>query len=180
MLTLGGVGSTHVLATAVHAARLGAKTIAVRWRHDMHPAAQEVRSGRAAECAEVVTASNFVTAMSAAASACDSRGVPTTSRSAAATPLGTLGHVNAALELAEQIEAGELPPPARVVVPLGSGGTAAGLALGFAIAGLEHGRRRRARGAAHWGESLARASSGGANASADRAVYRSAAGAGAP
>ena len=35
MLTLGGEGSTHVLATAVHAARLGAKTIAVRWRHDM-------------------------------------------------------------------------------------------------------------------------------------------------
>jgi D-cysteine desulfhydrase len=36
-----------------------------------------------------------------------------------------------------QIGAGELPAPARVVVPLGSGGTVAGLALGFAIAGLE-------------------------------------------
>jgi D-cysteine desulfhydrase len=52
-------------------------------------------------------------------------------------PLGTLGHVNAALELADQVDAGELPMPARVVVPLGSGGTAAGLALGFAMAGLE-------------------------------------------
>jgi D-cysteine desulfhydrase len=30
-----------------------------------------------------------------------------------------------------------LPKPARVVVPLGSGGTVAGLALGFAIAGLD-------------------------------------------
>jgi D-cysteine desulfhydrase len=52
------------------------------------------------------------------------------------SPLGILGHVNAALELAEQISAGLLPEPRQVVVPLGSGGTAAGLALGFAIAGL--------------------------------------------
>src|SRR5256885_1804915 len=47
------------------------------------------------------------------------------------TPLGTLGHVNAALELAEQVAAGALPEPAAVVVPLGSGGTAAGLLLGL-------------------------------------------------
>jgi D-cysteine desulfhydrase len=52
------------------------------------------------------------------------------------SPLGTLGHVNAALELERQIIDGALPLPARVVVPLGTGGTAAGLALGFAIAGL--------------------------------------------
>jgi D-cysteine desulfhydrase len=47
-----------------------------------------------------------------------------------------LGHLNAGLELAAQVRAGLLPEPARVVVPLGSGGTAAGLALGFAAAGL--------------------------------------------
>jgi D-cysteine desulfhydrase len=52
-------------------------------------------------------------------------------------PLGVIGHVNAALELAEQVERGELPRPGRVVVPFGSGGTAAGLALGLAIAGLD-------------------------------------------
>ena len=48
-----------------------------------------------------------------------------------------LGHVNAGIELAEQVAAGVLPAPTRVVVPLGSGGTAAGLALGFAIGGLD-------------------------------------------
>jgi D-cysteine desulfhydrase len=47
-----------------------------------------------------------------------------------------LGHVNAALELAEQVSRGEMPMPARVVLPVGSGGTAAGLTLGFAIAGM--------------------------------------------
>jgi D-cysteine desulfhydrase len=45
--------------------------------------------------------------------------------------------VNAGLELVEQIKGGEMPVPAAVVVPLGTGGTAAGLALAFAIAGLD-------------------------------------------
>src|SRR5687768_11675228 len=63
VLTIGGEGSTHVLATAVHAARLGAKTIAVRWRHDMHSAADEVAARATTECAEVITAPNFVRAM---------------------------------------------------------------------------------------------------------------------
>ena len=53
------------------------------------------------------------------------------------SPLGVLGHVNAALELTDQIARGEIEQPAFVVVPLGSGGTAAGLTLGFALAGLD-------------------------------------------
>ena len=53
------------------------------------------------------------------------------------SPLGMLGHVNAALELAQQVSRGEMPAPARVVLPVGSGGTAAGLALGLAIAGMD-------------------------------------------
>jgi 1-aminocyclopropane-1-carboxylate deaminase/D-cysteine desulfhydrase-like pyridoxal-dependent ACC family enzyme len=136
VLTIGGEGSTHVLATAVHAKRLGAKTIAIRWRHDMHPTAQEVGARAAAECTEVVTKSNFVRAMLPMVVMRISRVVHYIPLGGS-TPLGTLGHVNAALELAEQVERGEMPMPGRVVVPLGSGGTAAGLALGFAIAGLE-------------------------------------------
>jgi 1-aminocyclopropane-1-carboxylate deaminase/D-cysteine desulfhydrase-like pyridoxal-dependent ACC family enzyme len=136
VLTLGGVGSTHVLATAVHAARLGAKTIAVRWRHDMHPAAEEVGARAESECAEVITASSFVRAMWPLLRLRLTRRA-TYIPLGGSTALGTLGHVNAALELADQIEAGELPRPERVVVPLGSGGTAAGLALGFAISGLD-------------------------------------------
>jgi D-cysteine desulfhydrase len=50
---------------------------------------------------------------------------------------GALGYVEAALEIAEQVGAGELPAPGTVVVPVGSGGTAAGLALGLRLAGLE-------------------------------------------
>ncbi len=50
---------------------------------------------------------------------------------------GTLGYVAAALELAEQIEAGLAPAPAEIYVAAGTLGTAAGLALGLTLAGLE-------------------------------------------
>lgn len=53
------------------------------------------------------------------------------------TPMGTVGYVNAAFELADQVAAKELPEPETVVVALGSGGTAAGLALGMRLAGLK-------------------------------------------
>jgi 1-aminocyclopropane-1-carboxylate deaminase/D-cysteine desulfhydrase-like pyridoxal-dependent ACC family enzyme len=50
---------------------------------------------------------------------------------------GSLGYVRAARELAAQVRAGELPEPDVCVVALGSGGTAAGLAAGFAAEGLK-------------------------------------------
>ena len=51
-------------------------------------------------------------------------------------PVGTLGYVDAALELAEQVEAGMAPRPDVVHVACGTMGTAAGLAVGFALADL--------------------------------------------
>lgn len=51
-------------------------------------------------------------------------------------PVGTLAYVDVALEVAAQVDAGLMPEPGTCVVPVGSGGTVAGLALGFRIAGL--------------------------------------------
>jgi 1-aminocyclopropane-1-carboxylate deaminase/D-cysteine desulfhydrase-like pyridoxal-dependent ACC family enzyme len=50
---------------------------------------------------------------------------------------GTLGYVSAGLEIAEQIRSGQSPRPSKAFVAAGTMGTAAGLALGFAMAGLE-------------------------------------------
>jgi D-cysteine desulfhydrase len=136
VLTLGGEGSTHVLATAIHAARLGARTVAVRWRHEMNPVAGRVAGEARTRCAEIVTTHTVVGAFAHAYRLRLGRRlhyVPI----GGSVPLGVVGHVNAAVELAGQIRAGAVPRPERVVVPLGSGGTAAGLALGFAIAGVE-------------------------------------------
>ncbi|MFB7511949.1 MULTISPECIES: 1-aminocyclopropane-1-carboxylate deaminase/D-cysteine desulfhydrase [unclassified Streptomyces] len=51
-------------------------------------------------------------------------------------PVGVLGYVEAGLEIADQVAAGALPEPRHIVTAVGSGGTAAGLALGCAMAGL--------------------------------------------
>ncbi|MBI3271685.1 MAG: pyridoxal-phosphate dependent enzyme [Planctomycetes bacterium] len=50
--------------------------------------------------------------------------------------MGTLGPMNAALELAAQVARGEAPAPDAVVVGVGTCGTMAGLLAGFALAGL--------------------------------------------
>ena len=50
--------------------------------------------------------------------------------------VGTLGYVNAALELKDQIDQGVLPEPGQIFCPLGSGGSLAGLALGLQLIGL--------------------------------------------
>jgi len=52
-------------------------------------------------------------------------------------PAGTIGYVNAAFELKEQIHRGEMPEPEVIICPLGSGGTLAGLTLGLQLAGLQ-------------------------------------------
>ena len=52
-------------------------------------------------------------------------------------PEGTIGYVNAALELREQIRSGDIPEPGIIICPLGSGGTLAGLSVGAQLAGLQ-------------------------------------------
>ena len=135
VLTVGGLGSTHALATAIHAAGLGARTTVVRWAQHMNPDAES--SGR--RCA---AAARCIDVGSPIAAFAVTMGIRLTRRvrwvpAGGTSALGVLGHVDAALEFAQQVRDGALPAPRRVVVPLGSGGTAAGLLLGFTIAGLD-------------------------------------------
>jgi 1-aminocyclopropane-1-carboxylate deaminase/D-cysteine desulfhydrase-like pyridoxal-dependent ACC family enzyme len=136
VLTGGGEGSTHVLATAIHARRLGARLHAVRWRHEMGDIAHAVADRARGECARVETSwwsmTGIVRTLLRRATS-PAHWVPFGGTS----PLGILGHINAGLEVAEQVVAGKIPGPARIVVPLGTGGTAVGIALGMAAAGLE-------------------------------------------
>jgi D-cysteine desulfhydrase len=135
VLTAGATGSTHSLTTVVHAKRLGARTSVVRWPQEMNDVARVVARRIDAEADRIYSAESVVAAYWRALRirlARDVRWVPAGGTSA----LGVLGHVEAALELAGQVAAGDCPAPARVVVPLGSGGTAAGLALGLEVAGL--------------------------------------------
>lgn len=49
---------------------------------------------------------------------------------------GNLGFVSAALELAEQVREGAVPEPAEIWLPVGTGGTLVGLVVGLKLAGL--------------------------------------------
>lgn len=135
VITVGGAGSTHILSTLHHAASLGARVDAYRWTHDMNPVADSVSAVIEVRVpTSIVSRSTLISLTIARYTAWKTRAryVPI----GGSSPLGILGHVNAALELGMQIRAGALPMPEKVVIPLGSGGTTAGLLLGFAIAGL--------------------------------------------
>ncbi|MBU2514142.1 pyridoxal-phosphate dependent enzyme [bacterium] len=50
---------------------------------------------------------------------------------------GIIGFVNAAFELKSQVEQGQIPEPAVLICPVGSNGTLAGLSLGVQLAGMK-------------------------------------------
>jgi len=135
VVTVGAMGSTHVLATATYARQLGARAVVYRWPQEVSAAALEVsrRIERVAQTHAIARTVAGAYVRAAIARLRGARWIP----AGGSSPLGVLGHVGSALELAEQIARGELPAPRRIVVPLGSGGTVAGLWLGTAIAGLE-------------------------------------------
>jgi len=55
----------------------------------------------------------------------------------ASSPIGNMGYVNAAFEIKNQVEQGEIPEPDYVLTAAGSLGTASGLQLGFRLAGMK-------------------------------------------
>lgn len=134
VLTVGARGSTHALTTAILASQLGGHTTVVRWDQQMNAAARVV-DARLRASARVIDVRAVPVAFLVAAFL-RARRRPVWVPAGGASPLAVLGHANAALELAEQIARDECELPEEVYVPLGTGGTAAGLALGFRIAGL--------------------------------------------
>ncbi len=144
VLTFGALATNHGLATAVYAQRLGmrAALVLVDQPLDAHVRAQLERL-RASGAAVHVTHSVPRTAVALpwlllrhAGWAGGRPRPPYVLPVGGSSPLGVLGYVEAGLELGAQVSAGALPEPAAVVVPVGSGGTVAGLALGLRLAGL--------------------------------------------
>ncbi|HEU4461303.1 MAG TPA: pyridoxal-phosphate dependent enzyme [Solirubrobacterales bacterium] len=140
ILTFGGLGTNWGLATALYAREHGLATALalVDQPVDEHVEAQLARlEASGARIHRTHTKARTV-AMLPWLLARNSRGgrPPYLLPAGGSSPIGALGYVEAALEIAAQVEDGSLPEPARVVVPVGTGGTAAGLALGFQLAGL--------------------------------------------
>src|SRR5262245_37397114 len=140
VLTFGGLGTHHGLATAACARAAGLGTTLVLVPQPVTPHVQRCLRLLHACGAELHLASGVPDAARRGL-ALLARGwlrgeplevIPTGGTSS----LGALGYVNAGLELAEQVHGGLLPEPAAIFVPLGSGGTVAGLVAGLRIGGL--------------------------------------------
>ena len=136
ILTFGGLGTNHGLATALYARDLGMRCVLalVDQPRDAHVEAQLERI-RASGARVHVTHTTPRTALAMPYLMARYRR-PYWLAPGGSSPIGALGFVEAALELAAQVEAGELPEPEAIVLALGSGGSAAGLAAGLRIAGL--------------------------------------------
>ena len=129
-LTIGATGSTHCLATAIHAAALSCRTVLAQFPQPATPTSRAVARASASVAARVFLAPTAVLLPFALALAwIAARGMGRTHwiSGGGAHPRAVVGQLLGGLELASQVT-----PPDAIVTPLGSGGTAAGLALAVA------------------------------------------------
>jgi len=140
ILTFGGLGTNWGLATALYGREQGLRTALglIDQPRDEHVEAQLARLESSGATLHFTRTKNRTIALAPWLIARHSSGLraPYILPSGGSSPLGALGYVETAFEIAEQVRSGELPEPDHVVVPTGSGGTAAGLALGLGLAGL--------------------------------------------
>ncbi|MEV6596186.1 pyridoxal-phosphate dependent enzyme [Actinoplanes sp. NPDC051346] len=140
VVTAGGTGSHHAVAVARYATDAGLRVavVALEQPHDDHVERQAaaVRATGATVRRVGSVPAGYLAAGLLLARAAVTGGRPGLLPIGGSSPRGCLGYVEAAFELAAQVAAGALPAPRQVVVPVGSGGTAAGLVLGLGLAGL--------------------------------------------
>ncbi|CAM3386970.1 1-aminocyclopropane-1-carboxylate deaminase [Mycobacterium intermedium] len=136
ILTFGGIGTNWGLAASLYARACGIHTALalINQPVDSHVTAQLKRL-RASGADIYLTRSKSRTIAAAPFLYLRHRR-PYLLPAGGSSPLGTLGYVEMAFELAAQIQGGTMPTPSSIVTAVGSGGTVAGLHLGLALAGL--------------------------------------------
>lgn len=134
--TFGAVGSNHALATALYARSIGLGCTCFLSHQRASP---EVASTLSAHLANETNIVRFGGAYAKRIATLrenlwnrDYWVIP----AGGSSWLGTVGFVNAGLELAAQVKNREIPEPDRIYIATGTMGSAAGLAIGLAMAGL--------------------------------------------
>jgi 1-aminocyclopropane-1-carboxylate deaminase/D-cysteine desulfhydrase-like pyridoxal-dependent ACC family enzyme len=137
VLTAGAIGSHHVVATGIHAARLGLEVEAVRFPQPSngHVEAMAARAESIGIRSTMAPRAELMPLVLARRWASLSRQGATLVTPGGSTPLGVLGYVAAGIELVDGFAAGGWDEPDDVVVALGSGGSSIGLAVGLALGG---------------------------------------------
>ena len=142
VITSGGAGSNHAVATAVYARKAGLKAVLMLFRQPNSHAVRHNLLLNLASGAELIHHDTYeehtqaLTETIRRYESVDGR-APYVIPLGGSSPVGAIGYVNAGLELAAQIAAGELPLPSRIYLALGTMGTAMGLLLGLKAAGIK-------------------------------------------
>lgn len=134
ILTFGAAGSHHVLTTALFGRAAGLDVAAVLFPQPASVHAEQTLRAALAQGLEafpVSTLQKLPFVLARARRPNDAIVAPGGSNTT-----GTSTYLEAVGELVLQVAAGELPPPDVIVVPFGSGGTAAGILAGVVCHGL--------------------------------------------
>lgn len=135
LVTVGGLASTQVTATVLFGRALGFGVTAVLFDQPVTRFARAALLTDAAGGARLIHGGGYAMTALRAIRALRQAERPYFILPGASNAAANLGYVDAMLELAGQVARGEAPRPDRIVVPTGTGGTVAGLALGAAILG---------------------------------------------
>lgn len=134
--TFGTVASNHALATALYARQVGMEATCFLSHQTRTVLAAQALEAHLAIDSEIVPYGGDYRAR------LNTLRAHLWHRQAGVVPLGgsswlgTVGFVNAGLELCEQVNAGLLPAPERIYIAAGTMGSAAGLALGLRLGGI--------------------------------------------
>jgi D-cysteine desulfhydrase len=140
LVTSGGLGTNHGLATTILGRQVGLATTLVLVPQPVTASVQRSLLLDAAYGAELVYAGGVPAAVAKGAAVLAKAALrgerPFLVPTGGSSRTGELGFVSAGLELGAQVRAGEVPEPAEIWLPVGSGGSLAGLVAGLRLAGL--------------------------------------------
>jgi D-cysteine desulfhydrase len=131
---IGAYGSNHTVATVIHAPLAGLEPAALVFPQPVSDWALENCGALVASGCRLIRLRSVVEAPFSAWRVARQDRDAMVMPPGGATPVGALGALAAALELADQVAARIAPPPRRIVVAVGSTCTAAGLLAGLALA----------------------------------------------
>jgi D-cysteine desulfhydrase len=141
LVTTGALGTNHGLATTILGGAAGLATTLVLVDQPVTDEVREKLLFQAAWGAEQVYGRNVPGAVVQTARILARSGLrgerPFLISTGGSSSRGNAGFVSAGLELARQVGAGELPEPEEIYLPVGSGGSYAGLVVGLRLASLD-------------------------------------------
>ena len=135
LVTAGGIASTQMMATAIFGKALGFEVHGVLYGQPVTNFARESILGFVEAGADLTWGGNYVLAAFRTLALLRRYSDSYLILPGAGTALANLGYVDAMLELAQQVERGEAKRPDVIVLPAGSSGTLAAIALGAAWLG---------------------------------------------